>query len=357
MWGLTARSNDRLLEEQYRKFRPAYLCLADSVAADRLRKRLVGEPVQVLDGEKNLLELAALSDIEVVLNAVVGAAGLQISLAAVRSGKRLALANKESLVAGGPLFAELCRQSKARILPIDSEHSAVWQALACGRQNEIRTIILTASGGPFRTWPLEKFPEITVEQALAHPTWNMGSKITIDSATLVNKGMEVIEAVVLFDTPAEKIKVVVHPQSIIHSMVEFCDSSVIAQLSRPDMRLPIAYALFWPERVDSDFGRIDWSDMPGLTFEPPDERRFPVLKLAYQVAATGGTAPAVYNAASEIAVKAFLDGALGFTHIADIIQQTVQEAEIVARPQLTDILQADRDAREKARKIMEKTTC
>ncbi len=202
-----------------------------------------------------MVKLAALDDIELVLNAVVGAAGLQVSLEAAKSGKKLALANKESLVAGGPLFPPLCKKTGCRILPVDSEHSAIWQALTAGKPKEIQTIILTASGGPFRTLPLEQFRDITVEQALAHPTWHMGSKITIDSATMTNKGLEVIEAAVLFEVPADRVRIVVHPQSIIHSMVEFVDSSIIAQMSKPDMCLPIVYALFWPDRVASSFGR------------------------------------------------------------------------------------------------------
>lgn len=354
---LGANSNDKLLAEQYRQFHPKYLCLIEPDAARRLKSSLKDEPVEILTGEADMVKLAGLADVEIVLNAVVGAAGLRVSLEAVKAGKYLALANKESLVAGGPLFPELCKRTDARILPVDSEHSAIWQALAAGKQDEVKKLILTASGGPFRTLPLESFAEITVEQALNHPTWKMGRKITIDSATLANKGLEVLEAVVLFSMHPDNIEVVVHPQSIIHSMVEFRDSSIIAQLSNPDMRLPIAYALFWPNRADSAFGQIDWSELSKLTFEPPDYERFPVLKLAFEVARTGGTAPAVYNAANEVAVEAFLNGEIKFTKIADTIRGTVEGLESTAQPQLEDIIEADRRARRLARQTLEKIAC
>jgi 1-deoxy-D-xylulose-5-phosphate reductoisomerase len=302
-----------------------------------------------------LLNLAELPDVDIVVNAVVGASGLRTSLAAVKAGKFLALANKESLVAGGPLFGGLMQRHGARILPIDSEHSAIWQALMAGKANEIRRVLLTASGGPFRTFPTEGFESITPEMALSHPTWNMGRKITIDSATLANKGLEVIEAVSLFQIPAAKVEVVVHPQSIVHSMVEFCDSSVIAQMSRPDMRLPITYALFWPERVESAFGRLEFSQGLKLEFEAPDLDRFPALRLAYEVARVGGTAPAVYNAANEVAVEGFLNRRIKFTEITDTISATVDNISIVSDPNLEDILDADREARVFASRRQEKT--
>lgn len=350
---LAAHRNVDEVERQYREFHPAKICLVDSDAAAKLAQRLKGEPVEILSGEEELIGLASLRSADLVLNAVVGAAGLRASFETVKSGKWLALANKESLVAGGPLFRQLGDDAGARILPVDSEHSAIWQALRAGRREEIRSIILTASGGPFRTLPKEQFDNITVEQALAHPTWNMGPKITVDSATLVNKGLEVIEAVVLFDLPAEQVRVVIHPQSIIHSMVEFCDSSVIAQLSNPDMRLPIAYALFWPERTESPFGKIDWNRMRDLTFEQPDLERFPALELAFEVARTGGTAPAVFNAANEIAVEAFLNRRLRYAEIVPIVRETVKAVDIVDRPDLSAVLEADRRAREIARKALE----
>lgn len=354
---LAAHSNVDLLFEQYEKFRPDYLCLVDKDKAKILEQKLKDEKVSVLAGEDELVSLAKMQSNDLVLNAVVGAAGLRASLETIKGGNDLALANKESLVVGGPLFAPLLKKTGARLLPIDSEHSAIWQVLNSGEPEEVRNIILTASGGPFREWPAEKLKEVTVKQALAHPTWKMGPKITIDSATLANKGLEVIEAVYLFSMPAERIQVVIHPQSIIHSMVEFVDSSIVAQLSVPDMRLPITYALFWPERVESDFGRVDWNKVGPLTFEKPDLEKFRALRLAYQAAEDGGTMPAVFNAANEIAVAAFLKEAIRFTEITDIIENTLNEMENVVSPQLEDILGADQKARETCRAIMEKISC
>jgi 1-deoxy-D-xylulose-5-phosphate reductoisomerase len=311
---------------------------------------LSGEKVTIVTGESEIVKLAGTTDIDIVVNAIVGAAGLRTSLEAARQGKVLALANKESLVAGGPLFAPLIERHQSAILPIDSEHSAVWQCLTAGKKSEIRRIILTASGGPFRTLPREKFESITVEQALNHPTWKMGHKITIDSATLANKGLEVIEAVALFQIPADAISVVIHPQSIIHSMVEYVDSSIMAQLSKPDMRLPISYALFWPERQESHFGRLELSELSQLTFEQPDFERFPALALAYKAARAGGTAPAVYNAANEVAVQAFVAKAIQFTQISDCIDAVLNEVMLTTDPGLEQILAADRMAREAAMK-------
>lgn len=349
---LAAHSSVETILKQYHCWHPRYLCLTDSEAAKDLATRLKDEPVEVLSGEDDMVELAGLDGVDMVVNAVVGAAGLRASLQALTAGKDLALANKESLVVGGPLFAPLLKEKGGKLLPIDSEHSAVWQALRSGRSKEVRRIILTASGGPFRALPSEKFANITVEQALDHPTWKMGSKITIDSATLANKGLEVIEAVGLFQMPADKISVVVHPQSIIHSMVEFIDSSIIAQLSYPDMRLPISYALFWPDRVESEFGRLNLTDLTGLTFESPDLERFPCLRLALEVAALGGTAPAAFNAANEVAVEAFLKEQIKFTAIADTIEKVVGKLDVVLSPTLNDILGVDSSARELASGII-----
>ena len=354
---LAAHSNVDLLLEQYRTFRPEYLCIVDQTKADQLLRQLSDEPVKVLVGEEELVRLASLDDVDTVVNAVVGAAGLLASLETVKQGKALALANKESLVCGGPLFPPILKETKAQILPIDSEHSAIWQAASCGREDELKNIIITASGGPFRNLPKEEFANITVEQALNHPTWKMGPKITIDSATLANKGLEVIEAVVLFSVPADKVKVVIHPQSIIHSMVEFVDSSIIAQLSRPDMKLPITYALFWPERVQSDFGQLDLGQMSDLTFEQPDLKKFRALKIAFDVAQAGGTAPAIFNAANEIAVGAFLSRAIKFLEITDIIENVVNDLNIVSTPNLNDIIEADKKARQRAEILVGKLQC
>ncbi len=354
---LAAHSNVELLIKQYRAFRPQYLCIINPDSGAALKERVKDEPVEVLVGRDEMVHLAGLAEVDIVVNAVVGAAGLLASLEAVKKGKRLALANKESLVTGGPLFPPLVEKTKALILPIDSEHSAIWQALGNSREEEVRRIIITASGGPFRKFSLDQLREVTVKQALNHPTWKMGPKITVDSSTLANKGLEVIEAVVLFSMPTEKLKVVIHPQSTIHSMVEFVDSSIMAQLSAPDMRLPISYALFWPKRVASNFGALNLDSLSELTFEQPDFDRFPALKLAYDVAAAAGTAPAIFNAANEVAVDAFLNKGIKFLQIAELIEDAVETIEGVSRPTLEDILNADRMARQHVEKMIGKPTC
>ncbi len=355
--GLAARSTVDLLVEQFHKYRPEYLCVVDDTMEQELRRQIGREKVRILVGESGCLELAAAEEAHIILNAIVGSAGLRASLETLKHGKRLALANKESLVTGGPLFATYLAENPSSILPVDSEHSAVWQAMLSGRKSEIRKIWLTSSGGPFRTLPADQFETISVDQALNHPTWKMGPKITIDSATLANKGLEVIEAVTLFGIPADQIEVVVHPQSIVHSMVEFVDSSIIAQLSKPDMRLPISYALFWPERVESDFGRMDFSRPLSLQFEPPDFEKFPILRSAFEVARIGGTAPAIFNAANEIAVDAFLRHCVKFSEIADIIERTLDSVSMIGKPDLDDIISADRMARQLARERLEKIAC
>ncbi len=353
---LAAYRNLDLLVEQCMRFRPRRVCIVDQSCQTELAKRLKDQPIEILSGNDGLLELAHDDDVDIVLNAVVGAAGLLASLEVVKNGKPLALANKESLVAGGPLFGPLVEKCGSRILPIDSEHSAIWQALSAGREHEVKSLILTGSGGPFRTLDLELFGNITPEMALNHPTWKMGPKITVDSATMANKGLEVIEAVVLFKMRTDQVRVLIHPQSIVHSMVEFVDSSIIAQLSEPDMRLPISYALFWPERKGSTFGQLDVSQLTRLDFEQPDLSRFPALKLAFEVADRGGTAPALYNAANEIAVEAFLNRDLKFVQIPELIRDVVDTVNVVSDPDLDDILEADRQARESARKMIGKLT-
>ncbi len=352
--GIAAYSSVSVLLEICREFSPKRVCLVDPGAAERFQSQVDDSSIEILSGQSGLTELAAAADADIVVNAVVGAAGLRASLATVAAGIPLALANKESLVAGGPLFQEAIAVGKPPILPIDSEHSALWQVLNGERRESIRRILLTASGGPFRQLPTDAFADITVEEALAHPTWQMGPKITVDSATLVNKGLEVIEAVNLFQVPIDAIEIVVHPQSIIHSMIEFVDSSIVAQLSRPTMVLPIRYALFWPDRVPGDDGRIDWNELRSLTFEPPDWERFPALGLAVEVARRGGTAPAIYNAANETAVAAFLERSIGFIEIPRIIERTLEASTLVDHPSLDDILTADATARETARRGMEK---
>ena len=355
--GLAAYSNVELLVEQYHTYKPEALCLVDESKAEQLKSALKDEEVTLLFGEQELIKFTQFYYVDIVVNAVVGAAGLLASLETVKQGRTLAVANKESLVCGGPLFPEIIKKTKAKILPIDSEHSAIWQSAMAGKEHELKNIIITASGGPFRSLPIEKFNQITKAQALDHPTWKMGNKITIDSATLANKGLEVMEAVVLFNIPASQIKVVIHPQSIIHSMVEFQDSSVIAQLSNPDMKLPISYALFWPERVESPFGALDFTNLPDLTFEKPDLEKFKALKLAFECAEKGGTAPAIFNAVNEVAVDAFLKEKIHFTDITNCIDESLQKLNIVSHPNLLDILDADKEARITADNLIGNLIC
>ncbi|RKX22071.1 MAG: 1-deoxy-D-xylulose-5-phosphate reductoisomerase [Candidatus Zixiibacteriota bacterium] len=354
---LTAHSNAELLIQQYNKYKPDYICITDAKKAVLLKDSLKNESVKILIGEDELLDLTSISSVDMVVNAIVGSAGLRASLQTIKNNKDLALANKESLVAGGPLFASLIEKHQCKILPIDSEHSAIWQALRAGEANEVKKIIITASGGPFRTFSKEQLESVTLADALNHPTWNMGRKITIDSATLANKGLEVIEAVNLFHVSIDKVGVVVHPQSIIHSLVEYIDSSMIAQLSNPDMKLPISYALFWPQRVESSFGELNLAELGQMTFEKPDYEKFPALKIAFEVALAGGTAPAVFNAANEEAVDAFINGEIGFNIITDIIKNCVDNLEVISKPDLDDILSLDQKARTYAQQMIGKVIC
>lgn len=353
---LTAFSDCRLLESQFHKFHPKYLGLVEFESCETLRQNLKGEKVEILSGDE-ITDVLGLKETDIVVNAVVGAAGLQFSYETVQHKKILALANKESMIVAGPILNKAAAKSGCKIIPIDSEHSAVFQILESKKIEDVKNVILTASGGPFRELPIDKFDKITPEQALNHPTWKMGKKITIDSATLVNKGLEIIEAVNLFNMPVEKVKVVIHPQSIVHSMVEFIDSSILAQLSKPDMRMPITYALFWPNRTKSDFGEFDFAKSTTLHFEPPDMKKFPALNIAYDVAKKGGTAPAVFNAANEVAVAAFLDKAISFVDITRIIEQTISEIEVVKNPELKDVLQADGLARQTAERMTGQQAC
>jgi 1-deoxy-D-xylulose-5-phosphate reductoisomerase len=291
--------------------------------------------------------------VDIVVSAAVGAAGLAPTLHAVRAGKTVALANKEAMVLAGELLRETSRRSGARIIPIDSEHSAVDQCLRAGNHSEVRRLILTASGGPFRETPRELLEAVTPEQALNHPTWKMGKRITVDSATLLNKGLEVIEARWLFDMPAEKIDIMVHPQSIVHSMVEFVDGSVVAQMGAADMRQPIQYALTYPERLESGVPALDWSSVRKLDFAQPDRAKFPAVSLAYRALSMGGTAPAVLNAADEVAVAAFLRGEISFTRIPELIEETLEEHKVTPASSLEAIISADAWARESARNRLE----
>ncbi len=336
------------LAEQTREFSPHSVSLTDKSQVDRLKELLGSRGPRIFAGESGLVDLVRHDDVDIVVAAVVGAAGLPAALGAVRAGKTLALANKEALVVAGSLLIPEARKRGVRILPVDSEHSAIFQAMAGGRSHEVRRVILTASGGPFRHASLEKIRSASVADALNHPTWRMGNKVTIDSATMFNKALELIEACWLFDLRPEQVQIVIHPESVIHSMVEFVDGSVIAQLSPPDMRTPIQYALTYPDRTDGCSRRMDWTRCQTLHFEPPDFERFGALKLAYQVAEAGGTAGAVLNAANEVAVAAFMDGKIPFGEICSIVELTISSHRIQSAPALDDLLQADSWARQTA---------
>lgn len=348
--GLAARRNHELLASQARRWRPRVVAVEDAAAADRLRADLpVG--TTLLAGPDAATHLAALRDADVVLVAVVGVAGLRPTLAALEAGHDVALANKESLVAGGHLVVQARARSGARLLPVDSEHSAIAQCLAGQDHGALRRLILTASGGPFLRRPLTALPSVTVEEALAHPIWNMGPKVTIDSATLMNKGLEIIEAHWLFGVPAERIDVVIHPQGVVHSMVEFVDGAVLAQLGRPDMRGPIQYALTAPGRRPGPVAPLAWDDVR-LSFERPSPERFPALALARGALAQGGTATAVLNAANEVAVERFLGGAIRFPEIAETVAEVVSRHRPRPAPTLDEVLEADAWARSEAAAVM-----
>ena len=342
MVGLAAGKNLKLLAEQIEEFKPEFIGCPSEGTDIELLKRIV----DIKNNFLSLDEIAASPKVDVVVIATSGKVGLRPLLAALRVGKDIALANKESLVSAGEIITTEAEKSGARILPVDSEHSAIWQCLS-GESQEAARIILTASGGPFRQFSPEQLAEVTVAQALQHPSWRMGKKVTIDSATLMNKGLEVIEAHWLFRTPYDRIDVLVHPQSIIHSMVEFIDGSVKAQLSYPDMRLPIQYALYYPERLPNpQLPRLDWSLVRSLDFEMPDYNKFPCLRLAIEAGKQGGTCPAVLCAADEVAVELFLAGRIRFTDIAGVIARTLEQHQVVAKPTLEEIEAADAWARE-----------
>lgn len=360
-YALTANTRFEPLLEQCRRFMPRYAVMLDVSAAERLQAglRAEGLEIEVLSGMEALELVAALPEVDAVMAAIVGAAGLRPSLAAAQAGKRVLLANKETLVMSGSLFMQAVHRHGATLLPIDSEHNAIFQCLPhdfSGKlaRHGVTKILLTASGGPFRKLSLDELAHVTPRQALNHPNWVMGPKITIDSATLMNKGLEVIEAHWLFGAKAEQIEVVVHPQSVIHSMVQYNDGSVLAELGNPDMRTPIAHALAWPERIESGVAPLDVFAASRLDFERPDVVRFPCLRLAFEALKLGGTAPAVLNAANEIAVQAFLDMKIGFTDIPRLIEAVL--ADIGAKPveSLVDVVSADRQARETAQRWLER---
>lgn len=354
---LTANRNAEGMALQCRRHRPEYAVMADPVAAGRLRLLLSGmaSPPEVLAGEQALETVAALPQVDYLMAAIVGAAGLLPTLAAARAGKRLLLANKEALVVAGSLMMQAVKDNGAQILPIDSEHNAVFQCLPGNHQDGrsldglgVERILLTASGGPFRDTSLEQLAKVTPDEACAHPNWDMGRKISVDSATMMNKGLELIEACWLFGTDPGRIGILVHPQSVIHSMVQYRDGSVLAQLGNPDMRTPIAHALAWPERMESGVAALDLLAVGRLDFRPPEPERFPCLALAYRAAAQGGTGPVVLNAANEVAVAAFLDRQIGFTDIATVVGKTMQQlpAQRVEGWDVGQLLEVDRRARE-----------
>lgn len=344
---LTANSNVARMEEQARQFQPELAVMMDEQAAADLKVRLADTPVRVAGGLEGLLEAAELPKADTVITAVVGMVGLRPTMAAIREGKRIALANKETLVCAGQLVTEEARDYGAKILPVDSEHSALFQSLqGCKDRGEVKRLILTCSGGPFFGKTRKELKGITREDALQHPNWSMGAKITVDSATLMNKGLEFIEAMHLYQMPPEKISIVVHRESIIHSLVEYCDNAMIAQMGTPDMRLPIQYALTWPERVVGPATPLDLCSCGPLTFARPDTETFQCLALALEAAKTGGTAGAILNGANEAAVALFLEGKIGFLDIADRVRRAMEQVKVIADPSMTQVLEADAAARE-----------
>jgi 1-deoxy-D-xylulose-5-phosphate reductoisomerase len=347
--GLAAGNNADLLIEQARRHQPEAISISNPAKAEELRKYF-GATTQVYSGDEGLLKLATLRSADIVLIAIVGTAGLKPALAAIRAGKDIAIASKEILVMAGEIVMSEARKHGVRVLAVDSEHSAIFQCLDGKPSGSVRKLWLTASGGPFRNTPREDFPNITVERALKHPSWVMGKKITIDSATLFNKGLEMIEARWLFDIGIERVGVLVHPQSIVHSMVEFVDGALLAQLSTPDMCLPIQYALTYPDRAPSGRVQTDFAKLGTLTFEEPDAERFPALTLARRAGEVGGTLPAVLNAANEVAVAAFVNRKINFPQITETVRRTMEAHKVVSHPTLEQILEADTWARAEAAK-------
>lgn len=359
---LTANGNIDALYEQCLTHRPEYAVVVMESKADAFKQRIAASPVagttKVLVGAAALQQVATLDNVDAVMAAIVGAAGLLPTLAAAKAGKTVLLANKEALVMSGPIFMQAVNESGAVLLPIDSEHNAIFQCMPAGyttghRAKQARRILLTASGGPFRKTPIETLPDVTPDQAVAHPKWDMGRKISVDSATMMNKGLELIEACLLFDMQPDDIQVVIHPQSIIHSMVDYVDGSVLAQMGNPDMRTPIAHAMAWPERFDSGVTPLDIFEVGHMDFEKPDLQRFPCLRLAYEAIKAGGIMPTVLNAANEVAVEAFLNEKVKFTDIAVIIERSMAQFGPDKADSLEQVLQADSQAREVAEKVIE----
>lgn len=345
VYALTAHRSVEMLIQQALEFNPAVVCIADETCYSRLRAALSDLPIQVMAGEDALAQLVTHPAIDVVVAAMVGYAGLRPTIEAIKAQKTIALANKETLVVAGEIICRLAQRYKVNILPVDSEHSAIFQSLVGEDMTSVEKLLLTASGGPFRHFSLDQMQSVTAAQALQHPNWDMGAKITIDSASMMNKGFEVIEARWLFDMPVDKIQVLVHPQSVVHSAVQFVDGSVKAQLGTPDMRMPIQYALTYPERWQSDVPRLDLFATHSLTFEEPDLKRFPNLRLAYEAIAQGGNMPCILNAANEVVNLAFREGRCGFLQMSEVIAQTMQKTTCILEPAYEDYVQTDKEAR------------
>ncbi|MDR1719492.1 MAG: 1-deoxy-D-xylulose-5-phosphate reductoisomerase [Dysgonamonadaceae bacterium] len=352
VYALTAHRNVDLLIAQAKEFLPEMVVIADETKYPQLKAALSDLPIKVWTGADAICEVVRAEPIHIVLVAMVGFSGLRPTIAAITARKTIALANKETLVVAGELITQLALEHRTAVLPVDSEHSAIFQCLVGEGDNAIEKILLTASGGPFREWTLDQLAHATKAQALKHPNWNMGAKVTIDSASLMNKGFEMIEAKWLFAVDPQQIQVLVHPQSIIHSMVQFADASVKAQLGVPDMRLPIQYALAYPDRLESSFGRVDFSRYRSLTFEQPDLHKFRNLPLAYEAIRQGGNMPCILNAANEIAVAAFLQDRIGFLQMSEIIETTMQRASFVRIPTLDDYVRTDAESRAIAEKLI-----
>ncbi len=349
---LTAASNVAALAEAARRTGARLAVIRDANLLGELEERLSGSGCRAATGSEALAEAASGGDIDLVMAAIVGCAGLEPVMAAVEAGRTVALANKEALVTAGELMTGAAKRSGARILPVDSEHNAIFQCLADNRPCDIARLVLTASGGPFRSWDREKMSSATPSQAVAHPNWSMGSKISVDSATMMNKGLELIEAHHLFGLPSDRLDILVHPQSVIHSMVEYVDGSVLAQLGSPDMRIPIAHALAWPERMETPAERLDLARIGQLSFEAPDLDRFPALRLARSAMESGGAAPTILNAANEVAVAAFLAGRIGFLDIAGTVEEALARVDAPAPRSIDDVIDIDRQAREKAGELL-----
>ena len=348
IFGLSAHRNFELFKRQIREYKPKMAVLTQAESYEKVKHGFTDNKIRVEFGTYSIDQMVSSPEVDIVINAIVGSAGLLPSFATLRAGKTLALANKESLVMAGELLTDLAKKKGSEILPVDSEHSAIKQCLLAGEKNEVKRLILTASGGPFYLNKKKDLSRVTISQALSHPTWQMGKKITIDSATLMNKGLEVIEAHWLFGIPASQIKVIIHPQSVVHSMVEFVDGTLIAQMSRPDMKMPLQYALLYPERIETNDNFLNLTRIKNLIFLEPDLRRFPGLKLCYFALELGGTAPCVLNAANEVAVESFLNRMLSFDKIPLLVRKVLSWHKVKQNPSLKEILEADRWARKES---------